>query len=142
MIDWITHAWAALTWRDVLVGLGFFVISFTVSMTLVSFVLVKLPANYFHSSHARQFWADRRRSVRWSGLVLKNFSGLLLILVGVFLSLPGVPGPGIITILLGLVMLDIPGKRPLETSLVKQPKVLQSINRIRGRFGKPPLILD
>ena len=33
-----------------------------------------------------------------------------------FLSevLPGVPGQGLLTILLGLVMMDIPGKRPLE----------------------------
>jgi hypothetical protein len=58
------------------------------------------------------------------------------------MSLPGVPGQGILTILLGLIMMDIPGKRPFETGLVKRPKVLQSINRLRERFGKPPLILD
>ena len=142
MIDWITQTWASLTWQNALVGLGMFVISFTVSLALVSFVLVKLPATYFHSSHAREFWVDRHRAVRWSGLVLKNLIGLILIVLGVLMSLPGVPGQGILTILLGLIMLDIPGKRPLETSLVKQPKVLQSINRLRERFGKPPLILD
>jgi hypothetical protein len=142
MIDWITQTWASLTWQNALVGLGMFVISFTISLALVSFVLVKLPATYFHSSHAREFWVDRHRAVRWSGLVLKNLIGLILIVLGVIMSLPGVPGQGILTILLGLIMLDIPGKRPLETSLVKQPKVLQSINRLRERFGKPPLILD
>ena len=142
MIDWITQLWASLTWQSVLIGVGMFVISFTASLALVSFVLVKLPANYFHSSHARQFWVDRRRAVRWSGLILKNFIGLILIVLGILMSLPGVPGQGILTILLGLIMVDIPGKRPLETSLVKRPKVLQSINRLRGRFGKPPLLLD
>ena len=142
MIDWITQALTSLTWEKVLIGLGMFVISFTISIALVSFVLVKLPATYFHSSHAREFWADRPRAVRWSGLVLKNFIGLILIVLGVIMSLPGVPGQGILTILLGLIMLDIPGKRPFETRLVKQPRVLQSINRLRGRFGKPPLILD
>jgi hypothetical protein len=142
MIDWITQTWASLTWQNALVGLGMFVISFTISLALVSFVLVKLPATYFHSSHAREFWVDRHRAVRWSGLVLKNLIGLILIVLGVLMSLPGVPGQGILTILLGLIMLDIPGKRPLETSLVRQPKVLQSINRLRERFGKPPLILD
>jgi hypothetical protein len=142
MIDWITHLWISLTWQNALLGVGMFVVSFTVSLALVSFVLVRLPANYFHSSHARQFWVDRHRAVRWSGLVLKNLTGLILIMLGVIMSLPGVPGQGILTILLGLIMLDIPGKRPFETRLVKQPKVLQSINRLRERFDKPPLILD
>ena len=142
MIDWITQTWVSLTWGRMLMGLGRFAISFTISLALVSFVLVKLPANYFHSSHAREFWIDRHRAIRLSGLVLKNFIGLLMIALGIIMSLPGVPGQGILTILLGLVMLDIPGKRPLETRLVKQPKVLHSINSLRGRFGKPPLILD
>jgi hypothetical protein len=142
MVDWILRAWASLTWGKVLVGLGTFVISFTVSIALVSFVLVRLPANYFHTSHARAFWEDKHRAVRWSGLVLKNLIGLVLIVLGIIMSLPGVPGQGILTILLGLIMMDIPGKRPLETRLVKRPPVLRSINRLRERFGKPPLILD
>ncbi len=142
MIDWITQTLAALTWGRVLAGLGMFVISFTLSLALVSFVLVKLPPTYFQASHSRDFWVERHRAVRWSGLILKNLIGLVLIVLGVIMSLPGVPGQGILTILLGLIMLDIPGKRPLETSLVKQPKVLRSINSLRERFGKPPLILD
>jgi hypothetical protein len=142
MINWITQTLASLTWQGALVGLLMFILSFAVSLALVSFVLVKLPATYFHTSHAREFWVDRHRAVRWGGLVLKNFIGLILIVMGVIMSLPGVPGQGILTILLGLIMLDIPGKRPLETRLVKRPKVLQSINRLRERFGQPPLIVD
>jgi hypothetical protein len=142
MTDWLAQFWTTLTWQRALLGVVMFVLSFAVSTGLVSYVLVKLPATYFHSSHARAFWEDRNRAVRWSGLVLKNFIGLVLIGVGIIMSLPGVPGPGILTILLGIVMLDIPGKRPFETRLVKRPRVLQSINRLRERFGKPPLILD
>lgn len=142
MMDWLWHVWATLTWQRALFGAAMFTVSFIVSTALVSYVLVKLPATYFHSSHARAFWENRSWAVRWSGVVLKNFIGLLLIVVGVLMSLPGVPGPGFLTILLGLVMLDIPGKRPLETRLVKRPAVLQSINRLRARFDKPPLVLD
>jgi hypothetical protein len=58
------------------------------------------------------------------------------------MSLPGVPGQGILTILLGLMLLDLPGKRAWEQKLVKRPKVLQTINQLRGKFGKPPLVLD
>ncbi|HEX8652759.1 MAG TPA: hypothetical protein VF708_18225 [Pyrinomonadaceae bacterium] len=142
MIDWITQVFTSLTWGKVLFGLGVFAISFAVSTALVSYALVRLPATYFHTSHSRDFWADRHRALRWSGLIMKNLIGLILIALGVLMSLPGVPGPGILTILLGLVMLDIPGKRPLETRLVKRPPVLRAINRLREKFGKPPLILD
>lgn len=142
MIDWISRHWASLTWQTMLMGAGLFLLSFTVSTALVSYALVKLPANYFHSSHAREFFESDNRAIRWGGVILKNLIGLVLIVVGVILSLPGIPGPGVVTILLGLVMLDIPGKRPLETRLVRRPKVLHSINSLRARFDKPPLLLD
>jgi hypothetical protein len=142
MRDWLAHLWASLTWQMMLLGAGLFLISFAVSTALVSFALIKLPANYFHSSHARAFWEDKSRAMRWSGVILKNLVGLVLIGLGIIMSLPGIPGPGILTILLGLVMMDIPGKRPLETRLVKRPSVLQAINRLRARFDKPPLVLD
>jgi hypothetical protein len=73
---------------------------------------------------------------------MKNLIGLFMIVMGIIMSLPGVPGQGILTILLGLVMMDIPGKRPLETRIVRRPKVLKAINRLRAKFHKPPLILD
>lgn len=140
--NWLAQFWASLTWQMLLTGAGLFLLSFAISTALVSFALVKLPATYFHSSHVRDFFEHENRAIRWSGLILKNLIGLVLIGVGIVLSLPGIPGPGIVTILLGLVMLDIPGKRPLETRLVRRPAVLQSINRLRARFDKPPLVLD
>ncbi len=142
MTHWLAKFWSSLTWETALLGAGLFLLSFTVSTALVSFALVKLPANYFHSSHAREFWEDKNRALRWSGIVLKNLIGLVMIVLGIIMSLPGIPGPGIVTILLGLVMMDIPGKRPFEARLVRRPAVLQSINRLRARFDKPPLVLD
>lgn len=140
--NWVVQFWHTLTWQLALKGAGLFVVSFTISTALVSFALVKLPANYFHSSHAREFFESESRTLRWAGVILKNLIGVVLIIVGVILSLPGIPGPGLVTILLGLVMLDIPGKRPLESRLIRRPAVLHSINRLRARFDKPPLVLD
>jgi hypothetical protein len=62
--------------------------------------------------------------------------------LGIILSLPGVPGQGILTILLGLIFLDIPGKRPLEARIIRRPAVLSAINKLRARYDKPPLIVD
>ena len=142
MIEWLTEMLTSLTWRSVLTGVGLFLVTFTVNLAVVAFVLVKLPPTYFQASHARAFWSDRHHVVRWSGLILKNLIGVVMILLGVIMSLPGVPGQGLLTILLGLVMLDIPGKRPLETRLIRRPQVLNAINRLRAKFEKPPLILD
>jgi len=62
--------------------------------------------------------------------------------LGIVLSLPGVPGQGILTILLGIIMLDIPGMRPLEARIIQRPAVLGAINKLRARFSKPPLEVD
>ncbi|HEX8775748.1 MAG TPA: hypothetical protein VF735_19405 [Pyrinomonadaceae bacterium] len=142
MWDWITQLIHSMTLRDVIIGLVLFAVTFAGSLGMVSFMLVRIPATYFHSSHDRDFLVDRHRAVRWSGLVVKNLLGAALVILGIIMSLPGVPGQGILTILLGLMLLDLPGKRGWEQKLVRRPKVLQTINGLRGKFGKPPLVLD
>jgi hypothetical protein len=56
------------------------------------------------------------------------------------LSLPLVPGPGALLMLLGLAVAEFPGKYRLELALIRLPHVLSSVNRLRARFGKPPLL--
>ncbi|HEV2913950.1 MAG TPA: hypothetical protein VGX92_11780 [Pyrinomonadaceae bacterium] len=142
MTDWITQLFASFTWRDIIIGVVLFAVTFVGSLALVSFLLVKLPDTYFHSSHDREFLVDRHKAVRLGGLVMKNLIGAILIVLGIIMSLPGVPGQGILTILLGLMLVDLPGKRRWEQKLVRRPKVLQTINQLRRKFGKPPLVLD
>jgi hypothetical protein len=72
----------------------------------------------------------------------KNLLGIVLVVVGVLLSLPGVPGQGMLTILLGVMLLDFPGRPRLEHWLVSRPKILKAINNLRHRFSKPALVLD
>jgi hypothetical protein len=66
----------------------------------------------------------------------------LLIALGIVLSLPGVPGQGLLTVLLGVMLVDFPGKDRLEQKLLSRPGIINTINRLRGRFGKPALELD
>ncbi|MET0624480.1 MAG: hypothetical protein ABW250_15980 [Pyrinomonadaceae bacterium] len=144
MIDWLTetiHGWG-LTWGQVLFGVLFSVVTFVVSIAVVTMVLVKLPANYFHSSHAREFLVERHPVLRALGIFAKNLLGLVLVGFGVVMSLPGVPGQGVLTILLGIMLLDFPGKRRLETYIVCRPRVRAAVNALRARFDKPPLMLD
>jgi hypothetical protein len=63
--------------------------------------------------------------------------GVIFILGG--LAMLVLPGQGLLTIVIGVSLLDFPGKRVLERRLLSRPMVLQAINRLRQRFGRPPL---
>jgi len=131
-----------VTTKEVILAAVVFVVTFAASLGVISFILVKLPPTYFQESHSRAFWVDRHPYVRWAGLIGKNALGIVLVLLGILMSLPGVPGQGVLTILLGIMLLDLPGKRRLESRILRQPKVLEKINRWRHKFSKPPLVLD
>ncbi|MEW6360801.1 MAG: hypothetical protein ACK42A_00970 [Pyrinomonadaceae bacterium] len=142
MSDVLSALLSGLSWQSVLLGVGLFLISLLVSFASIALVMVKIPANYFSSHYERDFLPGSPWIVRWGAVILKNILGIILILLGIILSLPGVPGQGILTILLGLIMLDIPGKRPIEARIIQRPAVLSAINRLRAKYGKEPLILD
>lgn len=131
-----------ITMRSVLIGVLIFAVTFSINLAIVSFILVKIPANYFQASHSRELWKSRSPAVRLIGVIVKNALGVLLVALGILLSLPGVPGQGLLTILLGIMLLDFPGRRKLENKLLSRPQVHNTINKLRHKFGKPPLILD
>jgi hypothetical protein len=133
---------SSLTLRGVLLGVGIFLVTFAVNLVIVSFILVKMPADYFRNSRTNKFLRDRSPAIRTLGIIGKNVLGVLLVVLGVLLSLPGVPGQGLLTILLGVMLLDFPGLRRLERWLVSRPKVFAAINQLRHRFSKPPLVID
>jgi hypothetical protein len=130
-----------LTWRNVGLGVLLVVVTFVVATGVVSFVVVKLPATYFHPDHDREVLKGKHPTVRWAGIIGKNLAGVILIALGVVMSLPGIPGPGLVTILFGIMLVDFPGKRRLEQKLVSQPRVLKAINDMRKRFGREPIKL-
>ena len=134
--------WQSLTWGSIALGVALFLGSLLISFLAIGVVLVKIPANYFSSHYKQDFMPGSHWSVRWGAVILKNVFGVFLILLGILLSLPGVPGQGILTILLGLIMIDIPGKRPIEARIIKRPTVLAAANNLREKYGKPPLELD
>ena len=142
MTAWLNDLWASLTLSQVLLGVGLFLVSFTISFAAIGIVMVRVPPHYFSLHHERDFLPDSPWIVKWGATIAKNIAGVFLIVLGILLSLPGVPGQGILTILLGLILLDIPGKRPLEARIIKRPAVLAAINKLRAKYNKPPLELD
>lgn len=71
--------------------------------------------------------------------VVRNVLGALLLLSGIILAMPMVPGPGVLLIILGLSLTDIPGKHALGRRILRNPKVLKPLNALRSRCGRPPL---
>lgn len=140
MWEWIADFWASLTLTRVLVGTFFFLISIILSLVIVGIVMVKIPENYFSSHYEHDFMPNSKWLTRWGAVVGKNIAGLILVIAGV-LMLVG-PGQGILTILIGLILMDIPGKRPLEARLIKRPVILAAVNNFRAKYNKPPLVMD
>lgn len=142
MIEWLTGFWESLTLNQVLLGVGLFLLSLTISFAAIVTVLVNIPSNYFSTHYQQDFLPNSSWLVRWGVVILKNILGVFLVVLGLLLSLPGVPGQGLLTILLGLILIDIPGKRPLEARIIKRPAILSAANRLRARFKKEPLLVD
>ena len=142
MVDLLSDFLAGLTWQKILIGALIFLASFFINLGIVSFILVKLPADHFSKSRKTKFWAGPRPAIHAAKVIGKNIGGLLLVALGIVLSLPGVPGQGLLTVLLGIMLLDFPGRHRLEQKLLSKPSIVNTINRLRERFDKPPLQLN
>ena len=131
-----------LGWLYAIWGTLLCVATSAASVLCVGFLLIRLPATFFLESYQRGFSSDQHALVRWSGKIAKNLCGVVLILIGIIMSLPGVPGQGLLTILIGLILVDFPGKHRAERWLIGRRGVAHKINRLRAKFGRPPLVLE
>jgi hypothetical protein len=101
-----------------------------------AWAVVRLPADYVKD---RQRHTDP--AVGFGVRLGKNLLGFCALLFGAVMAVPGVPGPGLVTILLGVMLLDFPGKYAAERWLVRLPIVHRAIDELRARFGREPLQL-
>ena len=134
--DWVK---SLSTNQVIVLGVSIFLISFFASIAAVSWFILRLPTDYFRNDKAAQ--GTSRGGVQgWCLLILKNLFGLFLICLGVILSLPGIPGQGVLTILIGVMFLNFPGKRRFEKAIIRRPRVLSAVNKIRSKFNKPLIL--
>lgn len=128
----------ALLSKDVLVSLfALSIVGFVGSLIAIPFILVRLPAQYFDERHPRPWMENHHPILRMTGLIVKNVVGLVFLLAG--FAMLFLPGQGILTMLIGISLMDFPGKRRLERKLVGRPTVLKTINMMRAKFDRPPL---
>jgi hypothetical protein len=103
-------------------------------------IVARLPTDYFSSRRAPAgSWRGQHPVMRFSFVAIKNVLGLILFVAGVAMLV--LPGQGIITMFVGITLLDFPGKRRLELRIVRQRHIAQAVNWIRKRAGRPALLL-
>jgi Putative transmembrane protein (PGPGW) len=125
---------------DVLIGLTVAsAIGFIGSLIAIPMILVRLPSDYFDTRTPRHWMKDHHPVMRLLGLIVKNVLGVVFLLAG--FAMLFLPGQGVLTMLIGVSLIDFPKKRELEAKMVGQPTLLGVINSMRRKFGKPPLTL-
>lgn len=136
MLEWLnineTQAWWLL-----IISIIFFI----VSLVTVPIILACLPEDYFSTSDRhRTSWAKLHPLIRIPMLVIKNLLGIIFLFAGILML--ALPGQGILTIIVGVALMDFPGKYHAERWVISRATVLRAINWIRTRAGKPILIVN
>lgn len=140
MIDWLLSTAQQYVSADTLIALTVLSLVFFVgTLIAIPIILVRLPADYFDIRIPRPWMENHHPVLRVMGHVVKNVVGAIFLFAG-FLML-FLPGQGLLTLLIGLSMLDFPGKRNVEAKIIGQPTILSTVNALRKKFEKPPLIL-
>lgn len=112
--------------------------TFVVSLVSLPFLVARIPTDYF--SHERRnpgTWTTLPPVLRLIMTGLKNLLGLLLLAGGLIMLF--LPGQGLLTMAMGMLLMNYPGKYRLERRIVAIPTVLRGLNWLRSRRGAPPL---
>ncbi len=135
LLDWIRAHEVALGWLSVAS-----VLMFVGSLLTVPWLVIRIPSDYFlRQRHYVDGWLPAHPSRRIVVLALKNACGVVFVLAGIAMLV--LPGQGVLTILIGLMCLDFPGKFALERRFVRLRPVVGAIDWMRTKAGRPKLEL-
>jgi hypothetical protein len=123
--------------KNLAVAVAFGVVSFFGTIALTGAVLVRLPPDFVTNESPKP--PDRSNLRARAALLLRHLLGVLLILLGLVLMLPGVPGQGLLTVIAGLFISELPGTNRLLRWLLRGPRALSAVNKLRARYKHPPL---
>ncbi|WP_428087046.1 PGPGW domain-containing protein [Candidatus Thioglobus sp.] len=122
-------------YEDLLIMVGIVsAIVFVLSLLLTPYLLGLIPVDYFSADYTGQTKA--KTLLGFIKTVFKNTLGLFLVLAGIIMLVT--PGQGVISILLGLFLMEFPKKRQLELKLINHNPTFKTLNWLRDKAGKPP----
>ena len=138
-MEWLERSWPAmiefLMAPRTVVGLTTFSLACCLaSVVVATWAVRRLPADYLLHEPEPACGSPLRRL----GSALRNGLGLVLLLLGLLMLV--LPGQGLLTIVAALAVMDFRSKRRLEHWLVLRPHVFALINHLRRRSGHAPLL--
>lgn len=141
MLEWIEQHRTSLYWMG-----GGTLLFFIVMMVATPILIVHMPADFLQRNGGGGVKGQGKGgqgSGKGGGMAWKvgrNILGWVLIAAGVAMMV--LPGPGVLVLIIGVTLADFPGKQKALRWLVSRKSILKPANRLRERFGKPPLQVD
>jgi archaellum biogenesis protein FlaJ (TadC family) len=133
ILIWVREYQSLLEWLG-----GLSLLMFVVTLVVFPLVIIYLPEDYFVRDRRDPARQTRRHPAVWLVLtVLKNILGVALVAAG--LAMLVLPGQGLLTMLIGVTLVNFPGKYALERRIVSRPSVAKTLNRIRESAGRARL---
>ena len=133
LTEWFSANEALLFW----VGIGSAVM-LVGSIAALPWLVGRIPVDYFdHRKEPVHASLEQHPLLRFTIHLLRNLLGAILIIAGILMIF--LPGQGLLTLLLGVMMTHFPGKYRLEQWMIRQPGILPALNWFREKGGHTPL---
>ena len=107
------------------------------TLIAVPLIIVWLPADYLTAEPEVGLVRQKPAVWRYPYWIVKNIIGAVFIVAGIIMLV--LPGQGILTMVLGLALINFPGKRRVIRRLFTYRLIFKAINRLREKAHKPPL---
>lgn len=129
-LEWFQVHQTLLGWAGILS-----LLLFVGTLAVVPTLIVALPTSYLTT----QTGANPLRGTpwHWPVMLVKNLLGGILLIAGIAMLI--LPGQGLLTIVIGLALVNFPGKKALLRRTLGNRRVLRTVNRIRIHAGRPPM---
>ena len=111
-------------------------IIFIFSLLTIKWLVALIPSDYFIKKNNSKFRSDY--PIFWlTSIIIKNLVGYTLIVGGILMLV--LPGQGLFTIFIGLMLSNYPGKFYIERKFIAIPSVLKTINWLRKKSNTPSI---
>ena len=111
-------------------------IIFIFSLLTIKWLVALIPSDYFIKKNNSEFRLNY--PIFWLvSIIIKNLVGYTLIIGGILMLV--LPGQGLFTIFVGLMLSNYPGKFYIERKFIAIPSVLRAINWLRKKSNTPSI---
>ncbi|MDY0221744.1 MAG: PGPGW domain-containing protein [Desulfobacterium sp.] len=107
-------------------------VTFIGSIVAVPWIVCKIPFDYFIQKQPHR--------AGLLVLIVRNCMGFVFVAAGIFMLVT--PGQGVLTILVGLLIMSYPGKIEIERRILMVRGLRRALNWVRKKQGCTPMIFE